>query len=310
MDLSPFSCPPFSLEESREAVIVSTETLRAEISLNGLKTRWFRREETEWLLYAEDRPSQAYNFEGELGEGVFHFMKRKRSDLYWGLGEKAGELNRHGNRYIMNNVDPMGYDAKRSDPLYKHIPFFMVKEPESRTVYGLFYDNFSVSTFDMGCMLDNYHGLFRHYHAAEGDLDYYMMVEPSVSGMVKRISWLYGQTALMPRWSIGYSGIHHAVYRCSPMPRSNLRGFWITAGSTRSSATPSSSPRDTLPSEEKRYVFNWNREKFPDPRAFSDSYHQAGVKLCANIKPAFLVDHPLFGEMKERGLFIRGSRNG
>ena len=35
----------------------------------------------------------------------------------------------------------------------------------------------------------------------------------------------------------------------------------------------------------KRYVFNWNHDKFPDPKAFTASYTAAGVALAANIKP-------------------------
>ena len=48
----------------------------------------------------------------------------------------------------------------------------------------------------------------------------------------------------------------------------------------------------------KRYVFNWNRDKFPDPRAFIASYADANVKLIANIKPVLLLDHPMYGRYK------------
>jgi alpha-glucosidase len=54
----------------------------------------------------------------------------------------------------------------------------------------------------------------------------------------------------------------------------------------------------------KRYVFNWNRDKFPDPGAFAASYNAAGVRLVPNIKPALLVDHPRFAEAAAAGLFV------
>jgi alpha-glucosidase len=51
-------------------------------------------------------------------------------------------------------------------------------------------------------------------------------------------------------------------------------------------------------------VFHWNRDKFPDPAAFARSYADKGVRLCANIKPCLLRDHPLFGEAHAKGLLI------
>ena len=49
--------------------------------------------------------------------------------------------------------------------------------------------------------------------------------------------------------------------------------------------------------DEKRYVFNWNLTKFPDPQGFVKHYLDAGVRLCANIKPCLLRDHPRFAEV-------------
>ncbi len=59
----------------------------------------------------------------------------------------------------------------------------------------------------------------------------------------------------------------------------------------------------------KRYVFNWNYDKVPQPKLMSQSFHDAGLKLAANIKPCLLQDHPRYGEVAERGLFIRDSQN-
>lgn len=55
----------------------------------------------------------------------------------------------------------------------------------------------------------------------------------------------------------------------------------------------------------KRYVFNWNRDKFPDARGFVDGYLERGIRLCANIKPCLLRDHPAFAEADKAGLLVR-----
>jgi len=51
-------------------------------------------------------------------------------------------------------------------------------------------------------------------------------------------------------------------------------------------------------------VFHWNREKFPDPRAFVASFAAAGVQLVPNIKPALLRSHPRFDEVASAGFFV------
>ncbi len=40
----------------------------------------------------------------------------------------------------------------------------------------------------------------------------------------------------------------------------------------------------------------------PQPKVMSQSFHDAGLKLAANIKPCLLQDHPRYGEVAERGL--------
>ncbi|MCZ5673075.1 alpha-glucosidase, partial [Escherichia coli] len=47
----------------------------------------------------------------------------------------------------------------------------------------------------------------------------------------------------------------------------------------------------------KRYVFNWNYEKVPQPKVMSQAFHNAGLHLAANIKPCLLQDHPRYNEV-------------
>ena len=56
---------------------------------------------------------------------------------------------------------------------------------------------------------------------------------------------------------------------------------------------------------DKRYVFNWNRDKIPSPEKLTQYFHEKGLRLCANIKPALLLDHPMFEELKEKNLFVK-----
>lgn len=108
----------------------------------------------EWLPLAADRPTSAYLLNAH-GDGVAHYQRRFPTESYYGLGEKAGDLNRTGGRYEMRNLDAMGYNAASTDPLYKHVPFTITRKED--VSFGLFYDNLSSTMLDLGNELDNYH---------------------------------------------------------------------------------------------------------------------------------------------------------
>ncbi len=57
---------------------------------------------------------------------------------------------------------------------------------------------------------------------------------------------------------------------------------------------------------QRQRVFNWNYDKVPQPKVMSQSFHDAGLKLAANIKPC-LLDHPRYGEVAG-AVFIRDSQ--
>jgi alpha-glucosidase len=57
----------------------------------------------------------------------------------------------------------------------------------------------------------------------------------------------------------------------------------------------------------KRNVFTWNRNRFPDPNAMVENFAQAGIKLAANIKPAMLTTHPRYNEVAQFVGFVKSS---
>ncbi|MGL6065401.1 MAG: TIM-barrel domain-containing protein [Fusobacteriaceae bacterium] len=300
---SAFNLPKYKLIETGENVTILTEHLKAIIELNGMKISWFGKQNGEWVKIAQDRKTQAYNLD-YWGKEVYHYLERNLEEEYFGFGEKSGKLNKHYRRMRMKNLDPMGYDAEYSDPLYKHIPFYITRNSKTNYSFGIFYDNFSTVTFEMGTELDNYHGLYRYFKAKDGDLDYYVIAGPKIKNVTERFSWLTGKTIFAPKWSIGYSG-STMTYTDLPDSQKLLNNFLedckkyvIPCDSFQLSSGYTSIG-------DKRYVFNWNKEKFPDVKAFTNSYHKNGIKLCANIKPAFLHDHPEFKKMKEKELFIK-----
>lgn len=303
LDITPFSLPQYTYEIIDGRCIVETSKIKVIFELNGMKATWHAKTAEGEVVFAKDRKTQAYNIKQSLGKGPFHYLERSLEEQYFGLGEKAGKTNRHGKRYRMMSVDPMGYDAEFTDPLYKHIPFYITRNEKTGISYGLFYDNLSTSIFDMGNELDNYHGYYRYYNAEDGDLDYYIILGPKVRDVTQKFSWLTGNTIFSPKWSIGYSG-STMTYTDAQNAQEQLQQFIqdcekydIPCDSFQLSSGYTSIGN-------KRYVFNWNYDKVPTPKKMAENFHEKGLRLCANIKPALLIDHPMFEDLKSNNMFV------
>lgn len=301
-DLSGFALPDFALGEADGCLRVETTRVRLSIRLTGFFCTWQIRSGDDWVDAAGDRPTQAVNF-GWWDDRVYHYLKRESDEMYFGLGERAGDANRHGQSYRLCNIDAMGYSARTTDPLYKHIPFYLTWRRAAQVGYGLFYDTLSDCTFDFGRELDNYHGHYRYFVADHGDLDYYFIAGPQPARVTARYTWLTGRPALMPKWSLGYSGSTMS-YTDAPDAQRRMDEFLEACAQHDILCDSFHLSSGYTSIDGKRYVFNWNRDKFPDPAGFAARYLAHGVHLCANIKPCLLRDHPRFAEVRAAGLLI------
>lgn len=300
-----FSLPGFSLEEYQDGLRVGTERMRITIH-QPLWLEWeYRDDQGEWRLLASDRATSAYLLNMH-GDGVAHYQRRFAEDRYYGLGEKSGDLQRNGRRYEFRNLDAMGYNAAATDPLYKHIPFTITRRQDIS--FGLFYDNLSSTWLDLGNEIDNYHQAYRRYQAEAGDLDYYLFLGARVLDVTKTFVRLTGKTLFGPKWSLGYSGstMH---YTDAPDAQQQLMKFIALCRQHDIPCDSFQLSSGYTSINNKRYVFNWNYDKVPQPEAMSQAFHDAGLKLAANIKPCLLQDHPKYAEVAEQGLFILDSES-
>lgn len=304
LEAGAFTLPRFSVTQLADGICIATEQLRVTIALNGLHLAWEQCLQNSWVPVFSDRATQCYNFDGALGDGVFHYIQRSRGEVHFGLGEKSGDVVRTGRRFRMCNVDCMGYSAKSSDPLYKHIPFYMTQTQHG--VYGIYYDTYADSAIDLGCELDNYHGLYQSFWADADYLDYYVFAGAALPDITPRFAALAGKPAFSPRWALGYLG---STMHYTDAPDAALRvlgfleqcrqyelpcsGFHLSSGYTSI--------------DDKRYVFHWNREKFPDIEDFCRAFQKDGAHLIANIKPCLLQEHPLYAECARNGYFVQNA---
>jgi len=286
-----------------EPLTVETSTVRLSV-YHPLRLVWEARVNQSWVKFAEDRATGAMMI-GRKDHAVQHFMAKSPYERSYGLGEKAGALERDGRRYEMRNLDALGYDARTTDPLYKHIPFLMVQTPDSGC-WSIFYDNLSNCWFDLDQERDNYHAPYRAFRAEDGDLDYYLRWEPSLISLTREQVRLTGGTCFPPRWSLGYlastmaytdadDAQHQLLNFLQDIGRHDIPcdGFHLSSGYTSMKG--------------KRYVFHWNENKFPNPTELSRQFLAEEIHLIANIKPCLLHDHPRYNEAQSQGLFVLDS---
>lgn len=223
--------------------------------------------------------------------------------MYFGLGERRRRQPAQVKATPVQRRHADGLQrANDRSALYKHILYLTWKK-SAQLAFGLFYDTLSNCTFDMGRELDNYHGHYRYFVADHGDLD--STSSPALHRPRSRAaipgSWPAG---VRPGGGSFIRGRRWATLPTRQRPGTDERAspggcrqhdilcdsFHLSSGYTSI--------------EGKRYVFNWNRDKFPDPKAFAHHYLDHGVRLYANIKPCLLRDHPRFAEAEAAGLLV------
>ncbi|NDJ76805.1 MAG: glycoside hydrolase family 31 protein [Chloroflexi bacterium] len=302
-DLTPFSLPEFVLQQDDVGVSLRTEKLVLRLDRADFALHW---SDADGRAFADDSERRAYAYDA-VSHTIWHYLRRRDGEHYYGFGERSGPLDKAGMRLRMLNLDALGYNAETSDPLYKHFPFYITFVPELDIAYGLFYDNLSTTIFDLGREHSNYYEPYRYYQADDGDLDYYLIYGPDIPSVVQKFTALTGRMILPPRWSLGYLGSTMS-YTDAPDAQQQLKQFVdlcdkhdIPCDLFQLSSGYTSKP------DGKRYVFTWNPGKIPDPAAMVAHFHQAGIRVAANIKPALLSTHPRYDEVVALGGFIQAS---
>ncbi|HET9046188.1 MAG TPA: TIM-barrel domain-containing protein, partial [Casimicrobiaceae bacterium] len=301
-----FTTGALRVETGSTRVMLTTAMLRADVRLAPFGIEWQQPVNGTWRTCCVDRPTYAYAA-ALRSTRIVHSMTRDADDQYFGLGDKTGPLDKHGRRMRTLQLDALGYNGETSDPLYKHWPFFLGRRRDSGLCYGVYYDTLSETTFDFGQEYDNYHGFYRSTEIADGDLDCYVFAGPGLEGALRRFVQLVGGTALSPRWSLGFANTAMGLVD-APDAQVRLMEFLDRAKRERIPLSAFHFGSGYTSRGKRRYVFTWNRDKFPDPKAATAAFRAEGVKLVANLKPCLLDDHPAFAEVRAQGGFVGDSR--
>ena len=292
------------VEDQEKTLRFSSAALVLEVDRDPLCLRLFDRVGNELWSTIPGCP-----FTLDSNGRVTAYTRMKEEDCFYGFGEKGGRLNKNKEFIRERATDAMGYDAEKTDTLYKHIPFYIRLDRETKQALGLFYHNFYESVFNMGREKSNYRPRYSYWQADGGDIDLFLLGGGSLKRVIDHYTFLTGRPALLPKRALGYQGSSmyypelekdsdEAVLGFVDTVREEgfpIDGFHLSSGYTSYN--------------NRRCVFTWNTERFKNPRAFFAAMNEKGVQNVPNVKPGILLCHPWFDEFNERDIFVKDSKD-
>lgn len=220
-------------------------------------------------------------------------------DRFYGLGEKTGPVDRRGRRLKMFNRDALAYDGAISDPLYKSIPV-LVKDSLPEGLLTAIYAPTGLAEVDLGVESTHFYSLRFDRNA----FSVYVLVHRRYDDLMDALTTLIGRPTLPPLFTFGYFGSsmnyvedenaeHRVDAFLAAIEEKNIpcEGMYLSSGYVKQE-------------NGERYTFYWNRRRFPDPRSFVEKIRSRGMEVCANVKPGFLVTHPWYDQLADKGFFV------
>lgn len=219
-------------------------------------------------------------------------MAMQPDEASYGLGERARGLQLRGHRYTLWNTDPPTFH-RGSDPLYYNVPFYL--GVHSQAVYGLFWDNSSRTTADLGAARADELVL----ESESGEARYYLFAAADVKRVLSRFAELTGRIPLPPLWSLGYHQCRFSYY-----PEETVLKV---ADEFRSRGIPCDAIYLDIHYMDGFRVFTWDKQHFPQFKEMLDRLHQQHFKVVAIADPGIKIDgeYETYRSGVERDVFLR-----
>lgn len=198
---------------------------------------------------------------------ILAYKTLRPDEQFFGLGEKAGPLNRRGRSYKMWNSDQPCYGANQ-DPLYKSIPFFM-----SSYHYGIFFDNTYKTEFKFGTESGDYYS----FEAEAGEMIYYFIFGNDYKQIIKNYTELTGKPIMPPKWAFGFSQ-SRGLYTREDQAREIAAEF-------RKRQIPCDIIYQDIGWVEGLQDFDWKKANYTNPRGMLKDLGEMGFKMILSQDP-------------------------
>jgi len=234
--------PAVKVEENQKEIRIAAGNIVAIVQRSPLLIDF---SDAAGTVLLADEPSlpMAWN-----GRRIHTWKKMPADENYFGLGDKAGPMNRRNRSFTNWNTDEFGWQES-SDPLYKTIPFFIGLR--NGIAYGLFFDNTYRSIFDFGKESQGYFS----FGAEGGELNYYFFAGPEPKKIIEEYTAMTGRSPLPPLWTLGYQQCRYSYY-----PESRAREIVRTL---REKKIPADAIYFDIDYQQGNAPFTINREYFP-----------------------------------------------
>ncbi len=263
--------PPTIIEPTgtKDVRVIQTSEIEVRAQLSPFRLAFY---DKSGRLISKDDDSLGMGWEGTR---VRCWKSMPPDEHYFGLGEKAGGLEKRGHSYVMWNTDAYGWGAT-TDPLYETIPFFIGLR--RGLAYGIFFDNTYRSSFDMGAGSPDLYS----FGAENGELNYYFFYGPDPKKVLSRFTELVGRMSIPARWAIGYHQCRYSYY-----PESTVR---FIADNFRQRHIPCDAIFLDIHYMDGYRAFTWDKTRFPDPSRLISDLRRQGFRIVAIIDPGIKVD--------------------
>lgn len=236
------------------------------------RTGRIRLETLDQQLICADKQGISWRADG----AVRLSMAMQAGESAYGMGERASGLQLRGKRFTLWNSDPSPTYGRGSDPLYSSVPFYLGVHNDS--VYGLFWDNSSRGTADLGAAKADE----LIFEAETGELRYYLLAGTDVKHVLSRYTELTGRMSLPPLWSLGY---HQSRFSYDSQDT-----VLKLAHEFRSHGVPCDVLYLDIHYMNGFRSFTWDQVRFPDFANMIDALHRQGFKVVPIVDPGIKID--------------------
>ncbi|MCE7996499.1 MAG: glycoside hydrolase family 31 protein [Roseivirga sp.] len=259
-----------SVDEQGESILLDTGAIKCHINTSALRLNF---ENAKGDLLNADDSSFGVSW---LGERVTNYKQLAADEIFLGLGEKGGGVNRRGSSYDNWNTDSFGFDND-TDPLYVSTPFFIgIREGKP---YGIFLDNTYKTHFNFGTSNNE---RFSYFSADGGDMNYYFIQGDKVADVIRQYAKLTGTIEMPPLWSLGFQQCRYSYY-----PDFEVETI---AKTFRDKKIPADVIYLDIHYMEAYKAFTFDNETFPNPKALIEKLEGMGFKVVVILDPGIKTE--------------------
>ncbi|HHW56254.1 MAG TPA: DUF4968 domain-containing protein, partial [Clostridia bacterium] len=280
-----YMVPTFDLREELEYIVIETNSLKIKVRKSDISI--------SFLDKNGDMINEDYEGGVKFNDTDIRCYKKLREDHFYGFGEKAGYLDKKGEKLEMWNTDEFMTHNQTTKLLYESYPFFIGMN-DCHT-YGIFLDNSFRSFFNMGEESQDYY----YFGAYGGQMNYYFIYGKDIKEVVENYTYLTGRINLPPLWVLGNQ---QSRYSYTPQER-----VLEVAKTFREKDIPCDVIYLDIDYMEGYRVFTWNKETFKDYEGMLKQLKQMGFKVVTIVDPGVKrdYDYHVYREGIENDYFVK-----